>query len=798
MPTWLGGGDKTATPGTGGRPSGPITLNLLPGAGGQYADVIAANEKKFNLPAGLLAGVASIETGGKFNADAYNGPGDPRDPNRPGATGLMQILKSTGESPGYGTSPLAPADRLDPVKAIEFAAQYIDNVRKSTGSLTKAIEVYSGGGYHLAAGAGGTTTTGGGGTGGAVGGGAPLGTGGPAKELTPLQQAQKGVEGLPGDTQKQIADLRTQIDTLEQYKKTLADAAAQTGVSAEDQKQYNEQIGSATHQQELLRAQIEGLKTPYQQITQQQREQLTIESELNPVQKAILQQQQQLIDQNRNKGLAAPAQAELDAVKSGVLLQYAAQFRGIVAVNEQEAAAQNKLAAAYAQGGQAVDSATNYQKAWNQVVGAGKNATEEQKLQVEALAKSYDDVSTAAKHAQAAQELVSAQSQSRLLDVQRANLSGSATQQAVANAQAQAAEQAKQRGYNAEDTQKLVQQAGSNAAKTVDVDREKAAWQSVDQAAGAAIDDIGNGLEQVLSTGKWDDFKSAAKQALGEISKWLLQMAVLNPLKNLLSGGRQNYPSLFDLFNGTNNSNNPLSGGLVNSGGQTSGGSGSGGGLNLGGLGGLGNLFSKEGFFGSQGPLFGSGGLFGSSAMPTLSGNIVTTAAGNVYSGGELLASGALNSGIEASASSFASSLPALSASDSLLATGLYHTGGIAGYGSINRTMPFAMFSNAPRFHSGWSGGSGGWSGTDINAMAGLPQQFANDEVPAILQRGEMVLTKAQQKAVQSRFANNNGRPMVNNVTFNISTPDANSFRKSQHQINAEMSRTMIAASRRL
>lgn len=55
------------------------------------------------------------------------------------------------------------------------------------------------------------------------------------------------------------------------------------------------------------------------------------------------------------------------------------------------------------------------------------------------------------------------------------------------------------------------------------------------------------------------------------------------------------------------------------------------------------------------------------------------------------------------------------------------HDGGIVGMpGGAMRLMPAAAFAGAPRYHSG-----------------GMPG-FANDEVPAILQRGERVLSRAQ------------------------------------------------------
>ena len=110
------------------------------------------------------------------------------------------------------------------------------------------------------------------------------------------------------------------------------------------------------------------------------------------------------------------------------------------------------------------------------------------------------------------------------------------------------------------------------------------------------------------------------------------------------------------------------------------------------------------------------------------------------------------------------------------LLAGIFHRGGIAGGPAQQRLVPALAFADAPRMHSG--------------GMAGLRA----DEVPAILQRGEMVLSKAQLAAMGSvREAS----PPVN-VVMNISTPDANSFRYAQGQIAADAARAMERARRNL
>ncbi|MFN3752375.1 MAG: phage tail tape measure C-terminal domain-containing protein [Thiobacillus sp.] len=108
--------------------------------------------------------------------------------------------------------------------------------------------------------------------------------------------------------------------------------------------------------------------------------------------------------------------------------------------------------------------------------------------------------------------------------------------------------------------------------------------------------------------------------------------------------------------------------------------------------------------------------------------------------------------------------------------SGIFHAGGIVGAPGPQRLVPALAFAGAPRLHAG--------------GMAGLRP----DEVPAILQRGEMVLSRAQLAAMGSA---RESRPPVN-VVMNISTPDAGSFRYAQGQIAADAARAMERARRNL
>ncbi|MEQ1788835.1 MAG: phage tail tape measure C-terminal domain-containing protein [Rickettsiales bacterium] len=91
------------------------------------------------------------------------------------------------------------------------------------------------------------------------------------------------------------------------------------------------------------------------------------------------------------------------------------------------------------------------------------------------------------------------------------------------------------------------------------------------------------------------------------------------------------------------------------------------------------------------------------------------------------------------------------------LFSSIFHDGGVVGESSApSRMMPAHIFATAPRFHNG----------------------LMPDEFPAILQKGETVIPK-------------NKKVGGTNVTFNISTPNAQSFMESRGQIMAKFAGEM-------
>jgi cell wall-associated NlpC family hydrolase len=99
----------------------------LPSGVAAYASLFATDTARYNLPTGLLAAVAHVESGGNPNAVSPAG-----------AQGLMQLMPGTARSLGVNA--------LDPTQAVDGAARMLSGLlAKYNGSVTLALAAYNAG-----------------------------------------------------------------------------------------------------------------------------------------------------------------------------------------------------------------------------------------------------------------------------------------------------------------------------------------------------------------------------------------------------------------------------------------------------------------------------------------------------------------------------------------------------------------------------------------------------------------------------------------------------------------------------
>lgn len=108
-----------------------------------------------------------------------------------------------------------------------------------------------------------------------------------------------------------------------------------------------------------------------------------------------------------------------------------------------------------------------------------------------------------------------------------------------------------------------------------------------------------------------------------------------------------------------------------------------------------------------------------------------------------------------------------------LFGSPIYHAGAIAGDPAPTRLVPRDLFQTAPRFHEG--------------------AFLKPDEVPAILQRGERVLSREETRRYAERESG--AQPIINVV---IQTPNPAAFQASRTQIAAELARAVRMGTRGL
>tara|TARA_R110002012_G_scaffold315445_1_gene529273 strand:+ start:35 stop:670 length:636 start_codon:yes stop_codon:yes gene_type:complete len=69
---------------------------------------------------------------------------DPNARSRPGAVGLMQVMEATAKDPGFGVTPMNPNDRTDPLKNVQFGAEYFNALKnKFNGDDRLALIAYN-------------------------------------------------------------------------------------------------------------------------------------------------------------------------------------------------------------------------------------------------------------------------------------------------------------------------------------------------------------------------------------------------------------------------------------------------------------------------------------------------------------------------------------------------------------------------------------------------------------------------------------------------------------------------------
>jgi len=310
------------------------------------------------------------------------------------------------------------------------------------------------------------------------------------------------------------------------------------------------------NQVEDLQGKLERLKPAQDQFVEALRRQNEAGADLDPTMRAVREAVAQFDQAMRMQGKDGNA-PEVAAARARVVQE---TLRGLTQEYQQQnseidrnAASQRRIAAAWEGGAQAASHQASVERALVDVQRSGIVGDEARARAVEELARKYDDLAKSAGAARVAQQRDRTR---QAIEDTRAEIGEVGLSETERNRRR--AERSAQRNLentpgapdpNSAEGQGIVKQAGQLSEYRDQLDRAEDAWRELQNVGSQAIDRLGTGLVDLLSTGKWNDFRSTASGVLKDLAGDFLKLGALNPLKNALFG--TNLGTLGDLGGGT-------------------------------------------------------------------------------------------------------------------------------------------------------------------------------------------------------------------------------------------------------
>lgn len=219
-----------------------------------------------------------------------------------------------------------------------------------------------------------------------------------------------------------------------------------------------------------------------------------------------------------------------------------------VAALEQETVANNEMAAALLSGVEAVKAAERAEYSRQLVMKLGTDQTEA----YTAAMKAYDEALASRGGKSYTSAVQSQKEQVELLGLERSLLTESDAVRAKAIKHQELLNEAQRIGKDWSQAQRdeWVKTQDALYDSRTEIDRQKAAWTALGDTLDKAFERVGDALVQIFVEGKGAavDFGSITKGIIASILTDLMKMAVVNPLKNMITGG--NAPTLFDALTG--------------------------------------------------------------------------------------------------------------------------------------------------------------------------------------------------------------------------------------------------------
>ncbi|MFT8776752.1 MAG: phage tail length tape measure family protein [Gluconacetobacter liquefaciens] len=355
-----------------------------------------------------------------------------------------------------------------------------------------------------------------------------------------LSGTDGSVTGQIGDQQRQIEGLNKSLSALHQLRST----------GQIDDATYATDLQSLTGKLNEHNVALAALKTPYQELIEQQGKTAASAAALTGYQRAMVEADQQLDDvmQRTNGGHATHQQ--LLANEARVAGTLAEQYDVSTAAILRNVTAQNAIAQAWQSGGAAASHATNYWAAYNDALDHFSTSAPGFAEAVTKRTQALDALTEAQNNVRLTQQTSANEDQLSLLTAETRSIGMDSNARAVLIAHMQAEQELRREGKDltATDSQAYLDSVDAVTRATQAYQHQQDVLSDLTGSLSSMVDTIGDDITQALiqGAGAGVNFQSALQGIESQVVTMIAKLALINPLLNSIDGGTRN--TLDDVF----------------------------------------------------------------------------------------------------------------------------------------------------------------------------------------------------------------------------------------------------------
>lgn len=355
------------------------------------------------------------------------------------------------------------------------------------------------------------------------------------------QTLDANLSGADGSVSGQIADQQRQIEGLNKSLSALHQLRASGQI---DDVTYAADLQALTGKLNEHNVALAGLKTPYQELIEQQGKTAASAAALTGYQRAMVEADQQVDDAIQRTTGGHATLTERMVAESGVARTLAAQYAVSTAEILRNVTAQNAIAQAWQSGGAEAAHATNYWAAYNDALDHFSTTAPGFAATVAKRTQALDALTDAQNKVRMAQQTSANEDQVSYLTAETHSIGMNSDARAVMLAHMQAEQELRREGKDllAADSQAYLDSVDAVTRATQAYQHQQQVLSDVTGSLSSMADTISGDITQALiqGAGAGVNFKSALQGIESQVVTMIAKLALIDPLLNSIDGGTRN------------------------------------------------------------------------------------------------------------------------------------------------------------------------------------------------------------------------------------------------------------------